>query len=108
MLWPASTYVEAPVPYPRKTPAPMNARRRWRGRQGQAARPAREVAASLRNRITALYDAFLSEDGREVDYAGMRDSPEFAAYVEATGELQTVDLFELTPDEVRWSGVVGG
>ena len=42
------------------------------------------MAASLRDRITALYDAFLSEDGREVDYAGMRGSPEFAAYVEAT------------------------
>ena len=97
-LFRLADHAAAPVPYPRVAPAALNARRRWRG-AATAARPAREVAAALRGRITALYDRFLSEDGRDVDYAGMRGSPEFAAYVEATGELQVVDLYALSKEE---------
>lgn len=96
LLYRLADHAADPVPYPRTTPGALNARRRWRDSNP---RPARDVAASLRRRILALYDAYLSEDGREVDYAGMRGSAEFAAYVEAAAELQTVDLHALTRQE---------
>jgi glutaredoxin len=94
-LYRLSDHASAPRAYPGCPAAPLNARRRWRGER----RDARVVAASLRDRILALYDVYLSSDGRHVDYAGMRASPEFAAYVDATAELQTVDVHALTRAE---------
>ena len=94
-LYRLSDHASAPRAYPGRPAAPLNARRRWRGER----RDARVVAASLRDRVLALYDAYLSSDGRHVDYAGMRASPEFAAYVDATAELQTVDVHALTRAE---------
>jgi hypothetical protein len=38
---------------------------------------------------------FLSDDGRCVDYAQMVGSPEFAAYVQTTAQLQQADLGSL-------------
>lgn len=46
---------------------PLNGARAWRG----APRAASVVAADLRQRIVNLYDAFLSPDGRYVDYKAM-------------------------------------
>ena len=46
-----------------------------------------------------MYDEHLSQDGTFVDYAAMAKSPAFEAYVDATAELQTVDLRELDRDE---------
>jgi hypothetical protein len=46
-----------------------------------------------------MYDEHLSPDGTFVDYAAMAESPAFEAYVDATAELQTVDLRELKRDE---------
>ena len=94
-LYRLADHASAPRAYPGRPAAPLNARRRWRGER----RDARVVAASLRDGVLALYDAYLSSDGRHVDYAGMRASPEFAAYVDATAELQTVDVHALTRAE---------
>ena len=94
-LYRLADHASSPRAYPGRPAAPLNARRRWRG----ARRDARVVAASLRERVLALYDAYLSSDGSRVDYAGMRASPEFDAYVDAAAELQTVDVHALTRAE---------
>ena len=94
-LYRLADHASSPRAYPGRPAAPLNARRRWRG----ARRDARVVAASLRERVLALYDAYLSSDGSRVDYAGMRASPAFDAYVDAAAELQTVDVHALTRAE---------
>ena len=94
-LYRLADHASSPRAYPGRPAAPLNARRRWRG----ARRDARVVAASLRERVLALYDAYLSPDGSRVDYAGMRASPAFDAYVDAAAELQTVDVHALTRAE---------
>ena len=75
---------------------PMNTHYQWYG----AARPAVEVSADLRGRILDLYDAHLSPDGRAVDYAGIATDPRFTAYVNASAELQRVDLTPLSREGV--------
>jgi hypothetical protein len=88
----------------------LNARRRRRRRRGggggggggdggKNAGDAAAVAASLRKKILALYDAHLSEDGRAVDYAAMRTSRAFREYVDATEDLRAVDLRSMRRDE---------
>eukprot|EP00238_Polyblepharides_amylifera_P007352 CAMPEP_0196585584 /NCGR_PEP_ID=MMETSP1081-20130531/51207_1 /TAXON_ID=36882 /ORGANISM="Pyramimonas amylifera, Strain CCMP720" /LENGTH=592 /DNA_ID=CAMNT_0041907181 /DNA_START=167 /DNA_END=1945 /DNA_ORIENTATION=- len=76
--------------------APLNMRRVWRG----AVRPAAEVGESLRSEIESLYSHFLSADGREVDYQSLMASPDFETFVQATGELQRVDLFQMSREEL--------
>ena len=61
--------------------------------------PAPEVAEKLRKLILAIYDEFLSEDGRSVDYAGIGRSHLFKRYVVMSEELQRVDLFQLSRAE---------
>ena len=95
-LFRLSDHACEPVGWPRVTMGAMNARRRWRGSNR---RPARLVASDLRARILSMYDEHLSQDGTFVDYAAMAKSPAFEAYVDATAELQTVDLRELDRDE---------
>jgi len=63
------------------------------------ARGAAAVAADLRTRILALHDAFLTEDGRGIDYARMRESEAFSAYLAVAAELQRVDLLPLSKPE---------
>jgi hypothetical protein len=46
------------------------------------------VAAGLRARVLALYDAHLAPGGRGVDYAGLAADPAFGHYALATAELQ--------------------
>lgn len=77
--------VRATGPTPPGTP--LNARFAWLG----PARPAPLVAAGLRARILALYDAHLSPGGRGVDYASLASDPAFADYARATAELQAAD-----------------
>ena len=62
-------------------------------------RPASVVAEHLRTRILGLYESFLSDNGRAVDYEGLARSVEFAAYVRDSSELRGVDLTPLTRDE---------
>jgi len=54
------------------------------------ARPADVVAEDLRGRILALYDKYLSGDGRAVRYKALKQDPAFWEYVDATAELQKV------------------
>jgi len=65
----------------------------------QQGRPAVEVSRDLRRRMLRLKGEFLSDDGSRVDYGGMRASPAFAEFAEATAELQVVDPSALPPDE---------
>ena len=51
-----------------------------------------QVAEDLRVRILSLYDKHLDEGGRAVDYEGLAGDSDFAAFVNATAELQTVDM----------------
>eukprot|EP00239_Pterosperma_sp_CCMP1384_P006391 CAMPEP_0197856262 /NCGR_PEP_ID=MMETSP1438-20131217/28240_1 /TAXON_ID=1461541 /ORGANISM="Pterosperma sp., Strain CCMP1384" /LENGTH=548 /DNA_ID=CAMNT_0043471667 /DNA_START=559 /DNA_END=2205 /DNA_ORIENTATION=+ len=74
---------------------PLNLGRVWVG----GTRLAVEVAEDLRQRIEQLYALYLSSDGRQVDYEGMLLSKEFCEFLDATGELQKVDLFQLSRDE---------
>jgi hypothetical protein len=54
------------------------------------ARPAEAVAEDLRGRILALYDKYLSPDGKAVRYRVLKQDPAFWEYVDATAELQRV------------------
>mmetsp|Transcript_21685 Transcript_21685/g.41419 ORF Transcript_21685/g.41419 Transcript_21685/m.41419 type:complete len:599 (+) Transcript_21685:1-1797(+) len=76
--------------------AALNMKRVWRG----PVRPANEVAESLRRRIEGLYDSFLGSNGRAVDYEALAASDEFKEFVIATGELQRVDLFDMSRDDL--------
>lgn len=73
----------------------LNGRQAWL----KPARPASDVAEELRTRILELYDFALSPDGRSVNYGSLEGSPEFESYVEATEELQKVDVNSLTREE---------
>jgi len=64
-------------------------------------RHAAVVAEELRNKIMALYELALSEDGTSVNYSLLKNSEKFMEYAEATEELQNVDLYAMTPDEKK-------
>eukprot|EP00884_Botryococcus_braunii_P017002 jgi/Botrbrau1/3986/Bobra.0365s0058.2 len=83
---------EAPPP---RLGHPLNRHFMWVG----PARPAAEVAEGLRQRILALYNTYLAPDGRGVNYKRLSQDPAFAEYVDATAELQKVDVSGLTRDE---------
>ena len=61
------------------------------------------VATSEKLRYLALilYDEYMSEDGSKVDYSGLVRDEKFRIYVDATTELQIVDLTELKSLEDR-------
>ncbi|GAQ80261.1 hypothetical protein KFL_000500130 [Klebsormidium nitens] len=63
------------------------------------ARSATQVAGELRRRILELYDEALSKDGKSVSYSQLAASPTYAAYREATEELQRVDLYSMSRQE---------
>lgn len=75
--------------------APLNAANLYVGQ----ARDAKIVAEDVRGRILKLYDEFLSDDGRAVDYDGVRQSDGFKDFVEACEELQRVNLNALSREE---------
>lgn len=54
------------------------------------ARSAVAVAEDIRKQILALYDRYLSPDGRAVSYKAIRSDPVFWDYVNSTAELQEV------------------
>lgn len=64
-------------------------------------RHAAVVAEELRNKIMALYELALSEDGTRVNYGVLKKSEKFLEYVEATEELQNVDLYAMTVNEKK-------
>lgn len=62
-------------------------------------KPATEVAEKVRKLILALYDEFLSPDGRYVDYDGLAKSDGWKRYLQKVAELQRVDVSVLTRNE---------
>ncbi len=58
-----------------------------------------QVAENLRLWILELYEGHLAEDGSSVDYKGIRSDPAFADYVDATAELQQVNLAAMSEPE---------
>lgn len=77
---------------PLKLGNPLNCHVEWYG----TARSAVDVSGELRARILELYDAYLAQDGKAVDYEGMRGDARFDAYVDATVELTKVDLSQMS------------
>jgi glutaredoxin len=75
--------------------APLNAAKLFTGEP----RDAKTVVEDVRRRILKLYDAFLSSDGRAVDYDGVAASDDFKDFVQASEELQRVNLNALTREE---------
>jgi len=79
------------IAMPIKLSTPLNSHFQWYG----PARPASEVAISLRSLILKLYDTHLSPDGKLVAYKALKADPAFRQFVDATAELQNVQLSEL-------------
>ena len=65
----------------------------------QEPQPASEIANALRKVILALYDKFLSADGKAVDYNGLGKSELFQQYEELSFELQRTDITSLPENE---------
>ena len=62
-----------------------------------------ELAREVNRAVLNMYGAHLSEDGRQVDYAGLAESPEFEAYRRLVAHLRRVavdDLVDLERDDV--------
>ncbi|CAL5220200.1 g2173 [Coccomyxa viridis] len=67
---------------------PLNAHFQWYGQP----RPALEVAEELRRGILTLYDRHLAANGKSVDYKGLGADSDFQLFVDATAELQKLDI----------------
>ena len=74
---------------------PLNLHYWWNG----PSRPATELSTHLRKLILDLFETHLSADGRSVSYKSMSKDPHFRAFVDATAELQSVDLSPLKDNE---------
>lgn len=61
--------------------------------------PASELSEKLRKLILSIYNDFLSEDGKGVDYKGIAASPKFEQYVQATAELTRVQIEDASVEE---------
>ncbi|PVD23300.1 hypothetical protein C0Q70_16566 [Pomacea canaliculata] len=61
--------------------------------------PAGRVGEELRKMILKLYNAFLSKDGKKVDYKGIGGSTEFQTYIKLTKELQRVKIADTSKEE---------
>lgn len=84
----------APLPS-RNQGLPLNRHYWWQG----PSRPAPLLSAHLRGLILNLFDKYLSSDGRSVSYEVMSKDPMFRKFVDATAELQSVDLTTLEGKE---------
>ncbi|XP_059172576.1 uncharacterized protein LOC131953421 isoform X2 [Physella acuta] len=60
---------------------------------------ANEVGELLRKMVLNLYSVFLSQDGKAVDYEGIKASEEFQLYKTMTRELIRVDIENSTREE---------
>jgi len=58
-----------------------------------------ELSRNINKSILNLYSAFLSEDGKYVDYLGMSKSKEYQEFVAETHKLPQIDLDQLSEDE---------
>ena len=62
---------------------------------------ANAVASGIQSAILALYADHVNADGKSVNYDALVSSSAFASYVNATAQLQFVDLDALTAQELR-------
>lgn len=62
-------------------------------------RPAGELGEDIRKLILKIYAAFLSPDGKKVNYKEIAGSDEFKKYVRLTKELQRVNVVDASVDE---------
>lgn len=62
-------------------------------------RPAGELGEDIRKLILKIYAAFLSSDGKKVNYKGIAGSDEFKKYIRLTKELQRVNVVDASGDE---------
>lgn len=58
-----------------------------------------QVAEQLRRSVLALYDKHLAADGKAVDYEGLSADPDFRLFVDATAELQKLDMSAFSREE---------
>uniref|UniRef100_A0ACD5VAD3 Uncharacterized protein n=1 Tax=Avena sativa TaxID=4498 RepID=A0ACD5VAD3_AVESA len=64
-----------------------------------APKPMVEIASRLRKLSYAIFEAYVSEDGRHVDYRSIQGSEEFKRYIRTTEELQRVEISDLAREE---------
>ncbi|KAK3611987.1 hypothetical protein CHS0354_011647 [Potamilus streckersoni] len=63
------------------------------------ARPAGELGEEIRKLILKIYNAFLSQDGKKVNYKGIAGSTEFQTYLHLTRELKRVQIADASREE---------
>lgn len=73
------------------------------GSEGQPSvrRPPSAVALELQKTMLQLKGQYMSEDGREVQYSALRESPLFSEYERVARELANCDLSELREEEKK-------
>lgn len=64
-----------------------------------APKPIVEIASRLRKLSCAIFEAYVSEDGRHVDYRSIQGCEEFKRYIRTTEELQRVEISDLAREE---------
>ncbi|XP_003564062.1 uncharacterized protein LOC100838368 [Brachypodium distachyon] len=64
-----------------------------------APKPIVEIASRLRMLSYAIFEAYVSEDGRHVDYRSIQGSEEFKRYIRTTEELQRVEISDFSREE---------
>ncbi|XP_042014384.1 uncharacterized protein LOC121762546 [Salvia splendens] len=62
-------------------------------------KPITDISSRLRFMLSAILEAYTSEDGKRVDYTSIHGSEEFARYLRIVEELQRVELHEVPREE---------
>ncbi|KAJ4701248.1 Glutaredoxin/DEP/DUF547 domain-containing protein [Melia azedarach] len=62
-------------------------------------KPISDIASRLRFLSYAIFEAYVSEDGKHVDYRSIHGSEEFARYLRTIQELQRVELTDMPREE---------
>ncbi|RLM54560.1 hypothetical protein C2845_PM10G07780 [Panicum miliaceum] len=70
-----------------------------RGIIDAAPKPIAEVASRLRLLAYAIFEAYVSVDGRHVDYRSIQGCEEFKRYIRTIEELQRVEIDDLSREE---------
>eukprot|EP00252_Welwitschia_mirabilis_P004077 TRINITY_DN14268_c0_g1_i1.p1 TRINITY_DN14268_c0_g1~~TRINITY_DN14268_c0_g1_i1.p1 ORF type:complete len:794 (-),score=167.22 TRINITY_DN14268_c0_g1_i1:557-2938(-) len=58
-----------------------------------------EISSRLRRLIMAIYEAYISEDGKHIDYKGIGASEEFVRYLKVIEDLQRADMHDFPREE---------
>lgn len=69
------------------------------GEEEEGVQSAVEMSETLRVLLLELFDEYMTSDGRLVDYTGMKSDDKFRIYVDATVDLQTVNLDGMSTQE---------